>query len=162
MLDLLLPFCIRQFQAWPPPPPWATPRASHILVAPGVSFHSSVLPGGVLNQSKISIILKKVRFLLCLLNNWVAALFICFFMLEVSSVTWSPFTLQQIHSISEFIQVNWNSSGQNFIGSRTKTTKLYSRFLLLTINLDSRVQTSANTDSIQICSVMAKFFYTVI
>ena len=50
--------CISQFQAWPSP--WATPRDSHILVAPGLGFHSFVLPGGlprgfvrrVFNQSK--------------------------------------------------------------------------------------------------------------
>ena len=51
-----------------------------------------VYPGfcpGVLNQSKSSIILKKARFLLCLLNNRVAALFICLYMLEASSVTYS-------------------------------------------------------------------------
>ena len=32
--------------------------------------------GGVLNQSRSSIILRKTPFLLCLLNKWVAALFI--------------------------------------------------------------------------------------
>ena len=43
---------------------------------------------------------------------------------------------------------------QNFIGSRTKKTKLYSRFLPLRIYPDSPVHTSANTENIQICSVM--------
>ena len=38
----------------------------------------------------------------------------------------------------------------------------YSHFLLLTIYPDSPVQMSANTESIQICSVMGKCFYTVI
>ena len=41
--------------------------------------------GAVLNPSNISIIFKKARFLLCLINKWVAALFICLYMLEVSS-----------------------------------------------------------------------------
>ena len=40
-------------------PPRATPGDSHILVELGSGFRSSVLPGGVLNQSKSSIILKK-------------------------------------------------------------------------------------------------------
>ena len=61
----------------PPPPPGATIGDSHILVAPGVGFSflclGRGLPGGLprggLNQSKSSIILKKARFLLCLLNN---------------------------------------------------------------------------------------------
>ena len=52
--------------------------------------------------------------------------------------------------------------GQNFIGSRTKKTELYSRFLLLRIYPDSPVHTSANTASIQICSVMGKCIYRVI
>ena len=52
--------------------------------------------------------------------------------------------------------------GQNFIGSRTKKTKLYSRFLLLRIYPDSPVHTSANTESIKICSVMGKCIYTEI
>ena len=52
--------------------------------------------------------------------------------------------------------------GQNFIGSRTKKTKLYSRFLPLRIYPNSPVHTSANTESIQICSVMGKCIYTVI
>ena len=75
--------------------PRATPGDSHILVAPGVGFSLLCLargsargqsPGG-LNQSKSSIILKKARFLLCLLNRQVAALLKNLFMLEVSSVT---------------------------------------------------------------------------
>ena len=56
--------------------PRATPGDSHILVAQGSGFRSSILPGGlhgglpgVSNQSKSSIILKKARFLLCFLNN---------------------------------------------------------------------------------------------
>ena len=78
------------------PKPDHPPGDSHILVAPGVGFSLLCLargsarglaPGGVLNQSKSSIILKKARFLLCLLNKWVPALFICLYMLEVSSVT---------------------------------------------------------------------------
>ena len=56
------------------PPPRATPRDSHILVAPGVGFSFLCLargsaPWGVLNQSnfeKFLIILKKTRFLLSL------------------------------------------------------------------------------------------------
>ena len=48
--------------------PWATPRDSHILVAPGVRFLLLCLAQGVLNQSKSSISLKKARFLLCLCN----------------------------------------------------------------------------------------------
>ena len=63
--------------------PWG--RVFAPLSCPGVSPGS--LPRGVLNQSKSSIILKKVRFLLCLLNKWVAALFICLYIPEVSSVT---------------------------------------------------------------------------
>ena len=49
--------------------PRATPGDSHILVAPGVGSLLLCLAQGVLNQSKSSIILKKARFLLCLLNN---------------------------------------------------------------------------------------------
>ena len=49
--------------------------------------------GGVLNQSKSSIILKRARFLLCLLHKWAAAYFIFLYMLEVRSVTQDPFTL---------------------------------------------------------------------
>ena len=49
------------------------PRDSHIIVAPGVGFSLLCLARGfargVLNQSKSLIILKKARFLLCLLNN---------------------------------------------------------------------------------------------
>ena len=56
-----------------PPPPRATPSDSHILVAPRVGFSLFCLARGFargfLNQSKCSIILKKVRFLLCLLNK---------------------------------------------------------------------------------------------
>ena len=67
------------------------PGDSHILVAPGVGFLLLSLAResarGVLNKSKSSIILKKARFLLCLLNKWVVALFICLYMPEVSSVT---------------------------------------------------------------------------
>ena len=77
--------------------PPMTPGDSHIAVAPGVGFSLLCLARGsapgVLNQSKSSIILKKVRFLLCLLNKWVAALFICLYMPEVSSVTQAPFIL---------------------------------------------------------------------
>ena len=48
-----------------------------------------------------------------------------------------------------------------------KKTKLYSRFLLMKIYLDSPVHTSANTERIQICPVMlyiypGKCIYTVI
>ena len=80
------------------PPPGRVPGDSHILVAPNVGFSLLCLPGGVarkgvLNQSKSSVSLKKSRFLLCLLNKWVAALFICLYMLEVSSETYAPFTL---------------------------------------------------------------------
>ena len=76
----------------PDHPPRATPGDSHIPVAPGVGFSLLCLapgsaPRGVLNQSKSSIILKKVRFLLGLLNKWVAALFICLYVPKVSSVT---------------------------------------------------------------------------
>ena len=80
----------------PDHPPRATPGDSHILVARGVGFSllclargfaPGVCPRGVLNQSKRSTILKKARFLPCLLNKWVAALFICLNMLEVSSLT---------------------------------------------------------------------------
>ena len=49
------------------------------------------LLGGVLKQMKSSIIvkiLKKARFSHCLLNKWVAALFICLYMPEVTSVTY--------------------------------------------------------------------------
>ena len=66
---------------------------SHILVAPGVGFlllcvaRGSASRGvGVLNQSKNSIILKNSSTFACLLNKWVAALFICLCVLEVSSV----------------------------------------------------------------------------
>ena len=52
--------------------------------------------------------------------------------------------------------------GRNFIGSRTKETKLYSRFLLLRIYPDSPVHMSANTKRIQICSVMGKCICTVV
>ena len=52
--------------------------------------------------------------------------------------------------------------GQNVIGSRTKKTKLCSRFLPLRIYRDSPVHTRANTESIQICSVMDKCIYMVI
>ena len=44
--------------------------------------------------------------------------------------------------------------GQNFIGSRTKKTKLYSRFLLLRIYPDFPVHTNANTERLQIYPVM--------
>ena len=43
-----------------------------------------------------------------------------------------------------------------------KKTKLYSRFLLLRIYPDSPVHTSANAESIQICSIRGKCIYTVI
>ena len=109
--------------------PRATPGDSHILVAPGVGFSLLCLARGVLNQSKSSIILKKARFLLCLSNNWVAALFICLYMLEVSSMTWSPFTLQQIHNVSEFIQVNWNSSWSKFHRLHDKENQTIFTFL---------------------------------
>ena len=59
--------------------PWG--RVFAPLSCPGV------FPGGGLNQSKSSIILKKARFSLCFLNKWVAALFICLYVPEVSSVT---------------------------------------------------------------------------
>ena len=94
-MQWLFGLCISQFQAWPSPR--ATPGDSHILVVPGVGFSLLCLTQGqppeVLNQSKDSIILKKARFLLCFLNKWVAALFICLYMLEVSSVTLTAFTL---------------------------------------------------------------------
>ena len=78
----------------------------------------------VLNQSKTSIILKTARFLL---------------------------SLKQLSSSSFHIEIH---PGKNFTGSRTKKTKLYSRFLLLRIYPDSPVHTSANTERIQICPVM--------
>ena len=55
--------------------------------------------GGGKNQSKSSLILKKARFLLCLLNKRVAALFICLYTLEVS--------MPHLHynKYAEFIQV---------------------------------------------------------
>ena len=59
------------------PPP---PQVENVLNRPGEIG---------LNQSKSSIILKKERFSLCLLNKWVAVLFICLYMLEASSVTWA-------------------------------------------------------------------------
>ena len=55
-----------------PDHPPGDPRDSQILVAPGVC------PQGVLIQNKSSIILKKARFSLCLLNKWVAVLSILF------------------------------------------------------------------------------------
>ena len=140
-------------------PPGA-PGDSHILVAPGVGFLLLCLARGsargVLNQSKSSIILKKARFFISLLNNWVAAPFICLYMLEVSSMTIVPIYIiintQRIRIYPcklKFILV------KTFIGSRTKKTKLYSRFLLLRIYPDSLVHTSANTERIQIiCPVM--------
>ena len=80
---------------------------------------------------------------------------------EVSSATYAPFTLEQICSVSEFNQVFWNSSWSNFhqiqdvyMANMPKKTKLYSRFLLLKIYPDSPVHTSANTEHIQICPVM--------
>ena len=62
----------------PPPPPQGDPRGFAnsscpwgrvfaLLSCPGVC--PRVCPGGVLNQNKSSIILKKARFLLCLLHN---------------------------------------------------------------------------------------------
>ena len=48
--------------------------------------------------------------------------------------------------------------GQNFISSRTKKTKLYSRFLLLRIYLDSPVHECKHGEY----SVIGKCIYTVI
>ena len=80
---------------------------------------------------------------------------------EVSSATYTPFTLQQIRSISEFNKVFWNSSWSKFhriqyvyMANMPKKTKLYSRFLPLRIYPGSPVQTSANMERIQICPVM--------
>ena len=79
---------------FPPPNPWRPLAIYNILVALGVGFsllcpaRASVFPRlEVLNQSKSSIISKKAWFLLCLLNKWIAAPFICLYMLEVNSVT---------------------------------------------------------------------------
>ena len=57
----------------PDHPPGGPPGDSHILVAPRVGFSLLCLAQfarGVLNQSKSSIILKKARFLLCLLSSF--------------------------------------------------------------------------------------------
>ena len=75
-------------------------------------------------------------------------------MLEVSSVTWAHLHNNKYaayQNLSRKIEIH---PGQNFTGSRTKKTKFYSRFLLLRINPDSPVHTSANKELIQICLVM--------
>ena len=60
-------------------------RFAHSSCPCGSGFRSSVLPGGGgLKLKYSSIIMKKARFLLCLLNKWVAALFICLYMLQVN------------------------------------------------------------------------------
>ena len=48
------------YQSIPSRPPRAIPGDSHILVAPGVGFSLLCLARGVSNQSKSSIILKKI------------------------------------------------------------------------------------------------------
>ena len=81
------------------------------------------------------------------------------YMLEVRSVIYTVTNTKRIRIYPDklkYILV------KTFMGSRTKKTKFYSRLLPLRIYLDSPVHTSANTESIQICSVMGKFIYTVI
>ena len=68
----------------------------------------------------------------------------------------------------------WNSSWSKFhriqdvyIANIPKKTRLYSRFLLLRIYLDSSVNTSANTERFKVCPVtlqiyLDKYIYTVI
>ena len=82
--------------------PRATLGDSHILVAPGVGFSllclaCGGLPQEVLDQRKSSIILKKARFSQLSLKQMGSSsfhlLYIYIYMLEVSSVTWAPFTL---------------------------------------------------------------------
>ena len=68
--------------------PPGDPRDLHILVTSGVGFLLPCLAWGsawwgVLNQNNNSTILRKARFFLC---HLVATLFICLYMLEVSSL----------------------------------------------------------------------------
>ena len=134
------------------PPSRATPVDSHILVAPGVGFSLLCLARGssrrgILNQSRSSITKTKTRFLLCLLNKWVAALFICLYIFAGrEQCDLGPiYTKQRIRIYPgkmKFILVKIHSIQDVYM---LKKTKLYSRFLLLRILYpDSPVHTSGN------------------
>ena len=124
-------------------PSLTIPRAilgdSHILVAPEVRFLLLCLARGsvwgVLNQSKSSIILKKNTIFALSLKQMSSS---SFHMFIYARSGW-----QQIHSVSEIIQVNWNSSWSKFhrievvsMANMPKKSKLCSRFLLLKIYPD--------------------------
>ena len=144
------------------------PGDSHILVAPGVGFSLLCLARGstqesapgVLNQSKSSIILKKARFSLSLLNKWVAA-FHMFIYARCEQCDLGPIsTITNTQHIGiypgklKFILVKISRDpgrlhGENAIENQTLFT------FLTTENLSGLpVHTTANTEPIQICPVM--------
>ena len=94
------PYCISQFQAWPPR---ATPGDSHILVAPVVWFFPALSCPRVLNQSKSSIILKKSAIFALSLRQLSSSSFPMFIYARSEQCDLGPLTLWQIHSVSEFI-----------------------------------------------------------
>ena len=113
-----------------------------------------VCPGGVLNQSKSLIILKKSAISDLSLKQLSSSSFHMFIYARSEQCDFVPiYTITNTQRIRihpgklKFVLVK-------FIGSRAKKTKLYSRFLLLRIYPDSPVHMSANTERIQICPVM--------
>ena len=138
---------------------------SHILVAPGVGFRSSVLPGGlpgglpgVLNQSKSLIILKKSAIFALSLKQMSSSSFHMFMYARSEQCNLGPiYTITDTHSIKIYpgkLKFTLVKISQDPVANMRKKTKLYSRFLLLRIYPDSTVHTSANTERIQICPVM--------
>ena len=111
-----------------------------------------VCPGGVLNQSKGSIILKKSTIFALFLEQLSSSSFRMFIYVYIARSEQRD--LVPIYTITNTQRIRIYP-GQNFIDSRsrTKKTKLYSRFFLLRIHPDSPDHTITNTESIQICSV---------
>ena len=154
------------------PPPGA-PGDSHILVAPGVGFRSSVLPGGlprgrVLNQSKSSIILKKgATFSLLKQMGSISFHMFIYARSEQYDLTGGPayllgpvYTTTNTQHIAiypgkfKFILVKISPDSGRLHGRHAKENQTPVTFLLLEIYPDSSVHTSANTERIKICSVM--------
>ena len=114
---------------------------------------------GVLNQSKSSIILKKARFLLCLLDKWVAALFMFIYARSEQCDSGPIYTITNTQRIRiypgklKFILVKISPDPGRLHSKHAKENQTLFTFLT-TENLSGLPLTSANTERIQICPVM--------
>ena len=121
------------------------PRDSHILVNPGVGFSLLCLaqgsaPGGVLSQSKSSIILKKARFLALCLKQMSSSSFHMFIYVRSEQCDLGPIYIitntQRIRIYPgklKYFLVKISPDPGRKHGKHAKENQLCSRFLLLFI-----------------------------